>query len=76
MNKVLITTAVELNSAQLSRLKKAVEKKYGSTVEYQETVDSSILGGLILTINSRQLDGSLRSKLYQIKQRILQEIRQ
>ena len=72
MTKVIVTTAVEPTSAQLEEVKKAVTKKYGKAVEIESRVDASILGGVQITIGSRQLDGSLKGKLNQIRKKFVQ----
>lgn len=72
MTKVIVTTAVEPTSAQLETIKSAVAKKYGKNVEVESKIDSSILGGIQITIGSRQLDGSIKGKLDQIRKKFVQ----
>jgi F-type H+-transporting ATPase subunit delta len=72
MTNVLITTAIKLTSAQVSKITKAVEKKYGSDLNVTAKVDPSILGGIVLTVNSRQLDNSIQTKLNQVKQILIE----
>lgn len=67
MNHVLVTSAIELTDGQSEKIKKAVTKKYGKDVEIRFDVDADLIGGLTITDNSRQLDGSLKYKLDQIK---------
>jgi F-type H+-transporting ATPase subunit delta len=74
MSTVVITTAVPLTSAQLEHIKKAVDKKYGKGAKYHMVVSEAIVGGVQITINSRQLDGSVKYKLAQIKKKLLEEI--
>lgn len=71
MTKVLVTTAVEATAAQIELVTKAVTKKYGKTVEISQVVDPRIVGGVQITIGSRQLDGSLKGKLDQIRKRFV-----
>jgi F-type H+-transporting ATPase subunit delta len=59
-----VTTAVELDDRQ----KAAVEKKLLDTTRYVKfemnySVDSSILGGMIIRIGDRVVDSSIRNKL-------------
>ena len=74
MLKVTATTAVQLSSAQLSKLQKGVEAKYNQKVEVKTIVDPSILGGVVLTIDSRQLDSSVKGKLQVLKQQLLAQV--
>ncbi|CAN5283945.1 hypothetical protein BH10PAT2_BH10PAT2_3960 [soil metagenome] len=72
MTKVIVTTSVEPTAAQLEEIKKAVVKKYGKDISLESKIDSSILGGVQITIGSRQLDGSLKGKLNQIRKKFVQ----
>jgi len=72
MTKVIVTTTVEPTASQLEAIKKAVIAKYGKSVEVESRIDASILGGIQITIGSRQLDGSLKGKLDQIRKKFVQ----
>ncbi len=72
MTKVIVTTVVEPTSAQLEEIKKAAVKKYGKDVSIESKLDASLLGGIQITIGSRQLDGSLKGKLNQIRKKFVQ----
>jgi F-type H+-transporting ATPase subunit delta len=74
MTNVTVTSAIKLSSGQTEKLKKAVGKKYGKDVTYQFIVDPGIFGGVIVTVNSKQLDGSLKTKLDKVKQELHQKI--
>ena len=68
-----VTTAMELSEAQ----KKAVEAKLLETAGYKEmeihySVDSAIIGGMIIRINDRVVDSSVRTKLEEMKKTLLQ----
>ena len=59
-----VTTAVELTETQ----KRAVEKKLLETSGYEKMelnyeVDASIIGGMVIRINDRVVDSSVRTKL-------------
>ncbi|MGD1885980.1 MAG: F0F1 ATP synthase subunit delta [Cohaesibacteraceae bacterium] len=58
-----VTSAVELNKTQRDALAKSLKQKLGTDVALQETVDPSILGGLIVKVGSRMIDTSLKTKL-------------
>ena len=72
MTKVIVTSTVDLTATQLDAVKKAVVKKYGPDVSIESKIDASILGGVQITIGSRQLDGSLKGKLDQIRKKFVQ----
>lgn len=67
MNTVIVTTAVPLTDALRQEVQRVVKQKLGHTanhdVSLQEVVDPQVVGGICLTINSRQYDASVRGKL-------------
>jgi F-type H+-transporting ATPase subunit delta len=62
-----VTSAHALTPAQETELKAALKSVTGKDVAMAVTVDSSILGGLIVKVGSRQIDTSLRTKLSTLK---------
>ena len=63
-------SAVPMTELQLSALKEILEKKTKKTVIIKNTVDKSILGGLILRYAGLSEDGSLKARLDKIKSSI------
>jgi len=68
-----VTTAVELDKGR----KKAVEEKLLATSGYRKmemhyTVDASIIGGMIIRINDRVVDSSIRTRLDGLTRQLLQ----
>ena len=60
-------SAAPLSPSQLSAIKEKLEKKTGKTVTVANTIDKSILSGVILRYMGIQLDGSLGARLSQIE---------
>jgi F-type H+-transporting ATPase subunit delta len=58
-----VTSAHPLTATQVKALKAKLKTQLDRDVAVDLTVDPSILGGLIVKIGSRQIDGSIRSKL-------------
>ncbi|SEN04620.1 ATP synthase F1 subcomplex delta subunit [Loktanella fryxellensis] len=58
-----VTTATPLSDSQRSSLAATLSAQTGKTVGIKETVDASILGGLIVKVGSRMIDTSIASKL-------------
>lgn len=58
-----VTSAHPLSDAQVDDLKARLKSQLGRDVSVDLTVDPAILGGLIVKIGSRQVDGSIRTKL-------------
>jgi F-type H+-transporting ATPase subunit delta len=65
-----VTSAVPLNQDELTAVQRKLEELMGGTVIVQTEVDESILGGLIVRIGDRLIDGSTRSRLVALKQRL------
>jgi len=62
-----VTVATALTAAQNKELKAALKSVVGKDVAIDETVDPSLLGGMIVKVGSRQIDTSLRTKLSSLK---------
>jgi F-type H+-transporting ATPase subunit delta len=62
-----VTMAHALDVAQKKELKAALKSMVGKDVVINETVDPSLLGGMIVKIGSRQIDTSIRTKLSTLK---------
>ena len=65
-----VTAAQPLGDAHVAALKEALKASTGKDVEILVKVDPEILGGLIVKLGSRMVDGSLRSKLNAIRTRM------
>lgn len=62
-----ITSAFEINAAQLSALVATLEKKFGRKLNPTVTVDSSLIGGVRVLVGDEVLDTSVRAKLQQMQ---------
>ena len=58
-----VTTAKKLTKAQADKLAKTLKAQVGKTITIKETVDESIIGGLIVKVGSKMIDTSIASKL-------------
>jgi len=62
-----VTSAVSLTDDQTAELKAALKASLGKDVTLMPRVDASLIGGLIVKVGSRMIDGSLRTKLNSLK---------
>ena len=62
-----VRSAVELTSEQRDRLVVAIKASSGLDVEIQATVDPSVVGGVVTEIGDDVIDGSVRSRLKQMR---------
>lgn len=58
-----VTSAEPLSDGQLAKLKSELSRLLGADVNIDSSVDGSLLGGLVVRLGSRQIDGSLKTKL-------------
>jgi F-type H+-transporting ATPase subunit delta len=58
-----VTTAKKLTKAQTDKLASTLKAQVGKSVTIKETVDKSIIGGLIVKVGSKMIDTSVASKL-------------
>lgn len=65
-----VTSAHKLTAAQAKSLQTALKSVTGKTVALSETVDASIIGGLVVKVGSRMIDTSIRTKLNSLKSRM------
>jgi F-type H+-transporting ATPase subunit delta len=68
---VEVTAAVPLSAEERARLARAVEARTGRRVIFQEFTDPELLGGVVLRMGDTLLDGSVRSRLTRLHQRLL-----
>jgi F-type H+-transporting ATPase subunit delta len=62
-----VTSAEPLNAGHVAALKDALKASLGKDVTLDARVDPSLIGGLIVKVGSRMIDGSLRTKLNSLK---------
>ena len=58
-----VTSAHPLDEGQVDALRQTLRGRYGSDIAVDLHVDPAILGGLVVKIGSRRIDGSIRTKL-------------
>ena len=63
IERVQALTAVAMTAKQLELLKTKLSFSTGKTVIVENTVDPSLLGGMVLRMEGKQLDGSVRARL-------------
>ncbi|MEN9506169.1 MAG: synthase subunit delta [Actinomycetota bacterium] len=65
-----VRSAVELSDDQKMRLAAALANATGKQVNLKVVVDPSVLGGLVATIGDTVIDGSVRTRIDQLKARL------
>jgi F-type H+-transporting ATPase subunit delta len=67
MTHVTITSAVELSKAQLEKIETTLSKKHGKELQLHTVINAELIGGVQIAVNSKQIDGSLKTRLEQLK---------
>ncbi len=65
-----VRSAVALTDDQQDRLKAALANATGKQVNLKVIVDPSILGGIVATVGDTVIDGSVRTRVDQLKSRL------
>ena len=63
-----VKSAVPLTAEQKTALRLKLEKQSGRNVLLECTLDDTILGGLVVEMDGKILDGSLRRRLQEVKE--------
>jgi F-type H+-transporting ATPase subunit delta len=65
-----VRSAVSLTADQEARLAAAIANATGKQVNLKVVVDPSVLGGLVATVGDTVIDGSVRTRIDQLKSRL------
>jgi len=65
-----VRTAVALSDDQVSRLKAALTNSSGLEVNLKVVIDPTVIGGVVATVGDSVIDGSVRTRLDQLKSRL------
>jgi len=68
--RATVTSAVALSPQQLESLRKQLAEKYQAEVLIENTIDETILGGLVIRVGGRVLDASLRHQLDRLRKEL------
>lgn len=68
--KLTVISSVELSPAQKQKVENTFRKKYSNGILAEYLVDDSIIGGLIVFDGKTVYDGSVKTKLENLKERL------
>lgn len=68
-----VSSAVELNAAQKAEMEFTLEKLTGKKVEAKFALQPELLGGAVVRVGDTVYDGSLRSRLNELRARLTSE---
>lgn len=62
-----VVSSIELSEQEKTRLKEKLEKLNGHSVILECSTDRSLLGGMVIEMDGKVMDGSLRRRLREVK---------
>lgn len=66
-----VTTAKPLNDSLNSALRNKLEERTGSKIELQNRVEENCIGGMIIEIDGKQIDFSLKTELQNLQEALI-----
>ena len=70
--KAELTSAKELTEKEINSIKEELTKNFSSKIKLNYKYDPSLIGGLVVQVGSTMVDTSLKNKLQQIKNRMIE----
>jgi ATP synthase F1 delta subunit len=70
-NRVVVTSATDLDASELKGLRSYIEKSLGDAYELEQVVDPQLVAGFTLQINDTLIDASLLGKISSIQHKLL-----
>jgi len=68
--EIRAVTAIQLDESLKAKLRKKLEEETQKTIRLETVVDPSIIGGVILQMEDKVIDGSIRHKLEMLKRHL------
>lgn len=71
IKRAILTTALELNRTETEKIKQSIERKFNARIELENRVDESLIGGMIIQVDDKQLDLSVAKQIQNLKRDFL-----
>jgi F-type H+-transporting ATPase subunit delta len=71
---VSLETAVELSDEEAASIVRTIEEASGRTVDATRSVDSGLIGGIVIEVGSFRADGSVRGRLERLRRELVTTI--
>jgi len=65
--KVTVRAATEIPGEQANAIKLALAKRFGRSVELEQRIDPSVIGGAVIDAGDMVIDGSVRGRLARLE---------
>ena len=70
--KAELTSAKNLSESEINNIKEELTKNFNSNIKLNYKYDPSLIGGLIVQVGSTMVDTSIKNKLQQIENRMIE----
>jgi F-type H+-transporting ATPase subunit delta len=70
ITKSILTTAVKVDPKVKKQITDMIEEIFKTKVEFEENIDTDIIGGFILRVDDNYIDASIRNKLRKISREL------
>ena len=67
-----LIAAKNLNENEINKIKDELVKTFGSNIKLSYKYDQSLIGGLIVKVGSLMIDTSIKNKLNQIENKLIE----
>ncbi len=67
-----LSAAKNLNENEIDNIKNELSSTFGSNIKLEHKYDPSLIGGLIIKVGSTMIDTSIKNKLQQIENRMIE----
>jgi F-type H+-transporting ATPase subunit delta len=74
VERAVVTSAVDLEDEQKEKVAGFLNELVGKEVRLTTVVESGVLGGLVARVGDRVVDGSVRSKLREMRRSIVEQM--
>jgi F-type H+-transporting ATPase subunit delta len=70
ISKIEIITAQKLQQNEIENIKKSLEKSLGQEIQLKETIDESLIAGMVIQTEEYVIDNSLKGRLKNLSQAV------
>ena len=67
-------TAIPMSKEEIKKLEENLSSKYNANIILENIVDETILGGVLVRLGNKEIDGTIKTRLENLKQELSQVI--
>lgn len=67
-------TAIPMSKEEIKKLEENLSSKYNTNIILENVVDKTILGGVLVKLGNKEIDGTIKTRLDNLKQELSQVI--